>query len=224
MNRILGCAGLAALLALPLSINAQYQDPPQAPTPQSHYPREGRWNENHGEFTAYGDLFRVTPRGGNAVNFVGFGGRIGFNVHPNIALEGEMSYDFDQNYTTVSTSNNGTNTGISSTTITGRTRPITGLFGPKFQFGTSGNFRAFVTGKIGFTEFSHTTSTASPSTFGNSFDQFGGGTTHFAAYPGGGIEGFFGPIGFRAEAGDQMYFNNGTYNNLRISFGPTFRF
>lgn len=221
MNRIFGCAGLIALLALPLSLKAQYQ--PSAPAPQStQYGHESPWNLNHGEIAAYGDLFRVKPKGGNAVNFVGLGGRIGFNVHPNIALEGEMSYDFDQNYTTVST--NGTTTGVTSTTITGRTRPITGLFGPKFQFGTSGGFRAFVTGKIGFTEFSHTTSTASPNTFGNSFDQFGGGTTHFAIYPGGGIEGFFGPIGLRAEAGDQMYFNNGTYNNLRIAVGPTFRF
>jgi hypothetical protein len=223
MNRILGCAGLIAFLALPLAINAQDYDPPQSPTPQTaQYPRESRWNENHGEFTAYGDLFRVKPRGGNAVNFVGFGGRIGFNLHPNVALEGEMTYDFDQNYTTIST--NGTNTGVSSTTITGRTRPITGLFGPKFQFGTSGGFRAFVTGKVGFTEFSNTTSTASPNTFANSFDQFGGGSTHFALYPGGGVEGFFGPLGLRLEAGDQMYFNNGTYNNLRVSFGPTIRF
>jgi hypothetical protein len=222
MNRILGCAGLIALLALPLSIQAQSSYPPQSPTSHPvYYPGEGRWNQNHGEFNAYGDLFRVKPNGGNAVNFVGFGGRIGFNIHPNVALEGEMNYDFDQNYTTVST--NRTTTGVTSTTITGRTRPITGLFGPKFQFGIRG-FRAFATGKIGFTEFSHSTSTASPNTFGNSFDQFGGGSTHFAAYPGGGIEGFFGPIGLRVDAGDQMYFNNGTYNNLRVAFGPTIRF
>ena len=37
-------------------------------------------------------------------------------------------------------------------------------------------------------------------------------------------EGFFGPIGLRVEAGDQMYFNNGTYNNLRVTFGPEIRF
>ena len=223
MNRILGRAGLIAFLALPLATNAQDYDPPQAPAPQyPHYSHENRWNQNHVEFSAYGDLFRLKPRGGNAVNFVGLGGRVGFNVHPNIALEGEMTYDFDQNYTTVTT--NGTNTGVSSTTITGRTRPITGLFGPKFQFGTSGGFRAFVTGKVGFTEFSNTTSTASPNTFANSFDQFGAGSTHFALYPGGGVEGFFGPVGLRLEAGDQMYFNNGTYNNLRVAFGPTIRF
>lgn len=232
MNRILGSAGLIALLALPLSLSAQDQQPPppppppgpySAPPPQSvHYGSDNRWMENHGAINVYGDLFRVTPKGGDAVNFVGFGGRVGFNVQPHIALEAEMNYDFDQNYTTIST--NGTTTGVTSTTITGRTRPITGLFGPKFQFGTSGSFRAFVTGKVGFTEFSSSRSTASGNTFANSFDQFGGGTTHLAAYPGGGMEGFFGPLGVRLEAGDQIYWNNGTYNNLRVAFGPTLRF
>jgi hypothetical protein len=229
MKRIFGCAGLIALLALPLSINAQQDQEP--PPPSAQYPppqavqygsHESRWAENHGEFNVYGDMFRVNPAGGSAVNFLGLGGRVGFNVHPNIALEAEMNYDFAQNYTTVST--NGGTTGVTSTTITGRTRPITGLFGPKFQFGTSGPFRAFVTGKVGFIEFSHSNSTASGTSFANSFDQFGGGTTHIAVYPGGGIEGFFGPIGLRAEAGDQMYFNNGTFNNLRVTFGPTIRF
>ena len=232
MNRILGCAGMLALLALPLSINAQQdQEPPPppqtapVPPPQTvqYGSNDSRWTENHGEIGVYGDLFRVNPKGGSAVNFLGLGGRIGFNVHPNIALEAEMNYDFQKNYTTVST--NGNTGGISSTTVSSKTRPLTALFGPKFQFGTSGPFRAFVTGKVGFTEFSHSTTTdVSGNTFDNAFDQFGGGSTHIALYPGGGIEGFFGPIGLRVEAGDQMYFNNGTYNNLRVTFGPTFRF
>lgn len=178
---------------------------------------------NHVEVGAFGDLFRVKPSGGNAVNFVGLGARVGFNVHPNIALEAEMSYDFDRNYTAINT---GGNTGtVTSTTVSSRTRPLTGLFGPKFQFGTSGPFRAFVTGKVGFTEFSHFTgTTVSGQTFSNAFDQFGGGTTHIAVYPGGGLEAFAGPIGLRLEAGDQIYFNNGAYNNLRVTFGPTIRF
>ena len=222
MNRILGSAGLIAALALPLSLNAQY---PASPAPQYGH-ENNRWTENHGEIAAYGDMFRVKPNGGNAVNFLGLGARLGFNVHPNVALEAEMSYDFQQNYTVVTTSGSGgSGTGtVTSTTITGRTRPITGLFGPKFQFGTSGPFRAFLTGKLGFVEFSHTSAAASGSTFANSFDSFGGGTTHLAAYPGGGIEGFFGPIGLRLEAGDEVYWNNGTYNNLRVTFGPTIRF
>lgn len=223
MKRILGCAGLIAVLALPLSLTAQY---PSAPTPQYGH-ENNRWNENHGEIAVYGDMFRVKPNGGNAVNFLGLGGRVGFNVHPNIALEAEMNYDFEQNYTTVVTSGSGgSGTGtVTSTTITGRTRPVTGLFGPKFQFGTSGGFRAFVTGKVGFTEFSHSsTTTVSGQTFSNSLDQFGGGSTHIAVYPGGGIEGFIGPVGLRVEAGDQIYWNNKMYNNLRIAFGPTIRF
>jgi hypothetical protein len=235
MNRTLACAGAIALLALPFSLNAQQDQapPPPPPPPQYQGPppqyaqnapyAQSRYTNNHGEFGVYGDLFRVKPSGGKAVNFLGLGGRVGFNVNPNIALEAEMSYDFLQNYTTIS--KNGSTTGVTSTTVNSRTRPITGLFGPKFQFGTSGPFRAFVTGKVGFAEFSHSsTTTVSGDTFDNAFDQFGGGTTHLAAYPGGGIEGFFGPIGIRVEAGDQMYFNNGTYNNLRINFGPTLRF
>jgi hypothetical protein len=226
MNRIFGCAGLLAVLALPLSIKAQDDQapPPSGPPPQyvQNSPHHG-FDNNHGSIGVYGDLFRVKPAGGNSVNFVGLGARVGFNVHPNIALEGEMSYDFAKNYTALNTGDNsGT---LSSTTVSSRTRPLTALFGPKFQFGTSGPFRAFVTGKVGFTEFSHSsTTTVSGDTFSNAFDQFGGGTTHFAAYPGGGIEGFFGPIGLRVEAGDQIYFNNGTYNNLRVTFGPEIRF
>jgi len=224
MNRILGCVGLLATLALPLSTNAQDQVPPQSPPPQyAQDPPNHAFDNNHGEIGVYGDLFRVKPSGGTAVNFLGLGGRVGFNVHPNIALEAEMSYDFVKNYTALNTS--GSSGTVTSTTVSSRTRPLTGLFGPKFQFGTSGPFRAFVTGKVGFTEFSHSsTTTVSGTTFSNSFDQFGGGTTHIALYPGGGIEGFFGPIRLRVEAGDQMYFNNGTYNNLRITFGPTIRF
>ena len=222
MKRILGCAGLIAALALPLALNAQDQS--TAPPPQYvQNPPHSRWDMNHATVGVYGDMFRVNPAHAAAVNFLGLGARVGFNVHPNIALEAEMNYDFVKNYTTVNT---GTNSGsVGSTTVSTRTRPLTGLFGPKFQFGTSGPFRAFVTGKVGFTEFSHSsTTTASGQTFSNSLDQFGGGTTHFALYPGGGIEGFFGPIGLRLEAGDQIYFNNGAYNNLRVTFGPEIRF
>jgi len=222
MKRILSCAGLIAALALPLAVSAQ--DQTSSPPPQYvQNPPHSRWDLNHATVGVYGDLFRVNPSGGSAVNFLGLGARVGFNVHPNIALEAEMNYDFMKNYTTIHT---GSNSGsVGSTTVSTRTRPLTGLFGPKFQFGTSGPFRAFVTGNVGFTEFSHSSvTTSSGETFSNSLDQFGGGTTHFAAYPGGGIEAFAGPIGLRVEAGDQIYFNNGAYNNLRITFGPEIRF
>src|SRR3954470_5203815 len=216
MKRILGCAGLIAALALPLAVNAQDQNspPPQYVQNAPH----SRWDLNHATVGVYGDLFRVNPSGGSAVNFLGLGGRVGFNVHPNIALEAEMNYDFARNYTTISSS------GGSSTTVSSSLRPLTGLFGPKFQFGTSGPFRAFVTGKVGFLEFSTSHQVASGSTFAGSFDQFGNSGTHVAAYPGGGVETFIGPVGLRFEAGDEMYFNGGTNNNLRVTFSPSIRF
>ena len=41
---------------------------------------------------------------------------------------------------------------------------------------------------------------------------------------GGGLEGPLGPVGIRFDIGDEMYFNSGTHNNLRIAFGPYIRF
>lgn len=204
--RILHWAGLATALAFPLLVPAQTQRSGESP-----------YTYNHGEFTAFGDYLRFAPSGHSAVNYVGLGGRVGFNVHPNIALEAEMSYDFERNVTSVSDS------GGTTTTVVSRVRPLNGLFGPKFQFGTSGPFRAFVTGKVGFLQLN--ASNATPSTsFNNTFNDFGANSTHVAAYPGGGIEAFFGPLGLRAEVGDEIYWSNGTNNNLRVSFGPTLRF
>ncbi len=220
MKRIVACAA-AAVLAWPVALICEQY--PNAPSPTvQHAPRsEGAYN--HGEFGVYGDLFRLNLRGSNnPVNFIGLGARVGFNVHPNIALEAEMNYDFERNYTTFSSS--GSTGGVSSTTVTSRLRPLTGLFGPKFQFGTSGPFRAFVTGKVGFTDFTYSNRAASGSSFAGSFDTFGNAGTHVAAYPGGGIEAFAGPFGIRVEAGDEMYFNNGTQNNLRVTFAPSIRF
>lgn len=224
MNRILSFAGLAAALAIPLTITAQdTQSPPPAPEPQSTYqtvqhPPKDPHTMNHGEIGVFGDMFRISPAHAGAVNFLGLGGRIGFNVHPNVALEAEMNYDFERNYTTVSS------TGGTTTTVRSGLRPLTGLFGPKFQLGTSGPFRAFITAKAGFIEFSTSSHAASTGSVGSAFDQFGGNSTHFAAYPGGGIEAYLGPIGIRVEAGDEIYLNNGANNNLRVTFGPQIRF
>lgn len=209
--RIYHLAGLAAALALPYTMSARAQTAP-----------ESSYTLNHGEITAYGDYFRVVPSSGKAINFVGVGGRVGFNVNPHAAIEGEINYDFARNYTTIT--NNGGTTSGSTTTVTSNLRPLSGLFGPKFQFGSSGPFRAFLTGKVGFLEFSTGGGSPSGNSFSNNLGQFGGTSTHFAAYPGGGIEAFFGPLGLRAEAGDEIFWDNGTYNNLRVAVGPTFRF
>jgi hypothetical protein len=171
-------------------------------------------DEDHAEVGAFADYFRlsdVTPQ----ENFVGIGGRAAFNVRPSIQIEGEMAYDFQRSYTQTYSNS------VSTELVTAKFRILHGYFGPKFQTG-SGPFRFFVTGKAGFENFSVTGSNATAG-FTNSVG-LSTGTTRFAVYPGGGIEAFAGPIGARAEIGDDIYFLNGARNNLRITLGPQFRF
>lgn len=199
MKRIAMILALGTLVALPAALFAQ---------------------PDHGEVGAYADYFRYSP-GNTATNFVGIGGRAAFNVSPFVAIEAEMNYDFARNYTTTYSTGNGA--GGSTSFVTSSIRPLTGLFGPKFQ--TRGPLKAFITGKVGFVDFSVNNSgnvTAGGAT--NAVSGVGSSGTHLAVYPGGGIEGFFGPIGLRAEAGDEIYVDNGAHNNLRVTFGPTIRF
>jgi hypothetical protein len=168
----------------------------------------------HFEFGAFANYYRLTDPSPTR-NFVGIGGRAAFGLAPNIQLEGEMAYDFERNYT--STFNNT----ITSMTVNSKLRTLHGLFGPKFQTG-SGAFRFFVTGKVGFDNF-NVTNQGAPTGFGNSVG-LANGATYFAIYPGGGIEAFAHWIGLRAEVGDDIFFNGGAHNNLRVTFGPQFRF
>jgi len=199
MNRFAMCVALGLALAAPGLAVAQS-------------------TEDHGEVGVFADYFRFTP-GSSATNFVGVGGRLGINVHPNIMLEGEMNYDFKRNYT------NAFSNGVTTSFVTTGVRPLTGLFGPKIQAGTSGPIRVFVTGKMGFVNIDETMSgVVSGTTFTNAVNGVGGSGTHLAFYPGGGVEGFIGPVGLRLEVGDEIYLNNGTFNNLRVTFGPHIRF
>lgn len=169
---------------------------------------------DHVEIGAFANYYRLADPGPTR-NFLGLGGRLAFGIRPSIQLEAEMAYDFKRDYT--STYSNG----ISTSTATSRLRTLHGFFGPKFQTG-SGAFRAFISGKVGFDNFGVTNANA-PSGFTNAVG-LGNGATYFALYPSAGIEAFAGPIGLRLEAGDDVFFNNGAHNNLRVSIGPQFRF
>jgi hypothetical protein len=169
---------------------------------------------DHVEFGGFVNYYRLTDPGPTR-NFIGLGGRAAFGIRPSIQLEGEMAYDFERDYTTTYSD------GISTTNVTSRLRTLHGFFGPKFQTG-SGPFRFFLTGKVGFDNFSVSNLTP-PAGFTNTVG-LGTGATYFALYPGGGIEAFAGPIGVRLEAGDDLFFNGGAHNNLRITIGPQFRF
>jgi len=199
MKKIMWLAILGVAIAVPSWLAAQ----------------EGGGNYDHGSVGIFADYFRFSPAA-STTNFVGFGARAGFNMSHHVSLEGEMNYDFERNFTTIC------DNCASTTFVRTRLRPLTGLFGPKFE--TPGPFKFFVTGKVGFINFTTSSAAVTPGTVGTAITGVGGGGTHFAMYPGAGFEGFWGPFGLRLEAGDEVYLNNGTFNNLRVTFGPQIRF
>ncbi len=163
---------------------------------------------NHVELGAFVN-YTMLHNAGNT-NFFGAGGRLGVNLNPNVQLEAEGAYDF-QRYV------NATSSG-SFVSVRSNLRMTHFLFGPKFQMGTSGPVRVFVTAKGGLLNFSSDTN------FGGQVTNIPFGDTNGVFYPAGGIEFFAGWIGMRFEAGDEMYFDHGVNHNLRVTVGPTIRF
>lgn len=198
MKHVLWLVALSALLVFPTLTLAQD-------------------NYDHGSAGIFADYFRFAPTSEpKATNFVGFGARAAFNTSHHVQIEAEMNYDFERNFTTTTTN------GVSTSFTTTKVRPLTGLFGPKFE--TPGPFKFFVTGKVGFVDFTTTRAAVTPGTVVNAISGVGSGGTHFAAYPGVGVEGFWGFFGLRLDVGDEVFLNNGTFNNLRVTFGPQIRF
>jgi hypothetical protein len=150
----------------------------------------------------------------------GVGGRFGYRVHHNVMLEGELAYDyginFDEAYRNIT---NGDVVAIERTSI-GVTH---GLFGPTLE-PAKGSFRPFVTLKGGFVDFRFSTSLLPYSNLASAILGIRTSSLNAAIYPGAGLKASLGPVGLRLELGDEIYFNNGGHNNLRITFGPIIRF
>jgi len=72
---------------------------------------------------------------------------------PSIQPEAEMAYDFQRSNTQTFSD------GVSTEAVTSHLRTLHGFLGPKFRTG-SGPFRVFVTGKVGFENFSITNQNA----------------------------------------------------------------
>jgi hypothetical protein len=170
--------------------------------------------QNHAEFGAFVDYFKLQQTGSN---FAGVGARFAVNANPYVQFEAEMSYDFSRVFTENFTSGTGTVTAQNS-----NIKVLHGLFGPKFQ--TKGPVRLFVTVKGGATNFRFDPAPASFSGFNDSIDNLRSNNVSAALYPGGGVEAFLGPIGLRAEVGDEIIFSNGAHHNWKVTFGPQFRF
>ena len=153
-------------------------------------------------------------------NNFGVGGRLGYRVHHNVMVEGELAYDYGVNFQEVYNNiANGNLTAIEQTSI-GVTQ---GLFGPKLQ-PAHGHLRPFVTLKGGFIDFRLSPSLIPYSTLVSTVLGIRTSNLNAALYPAGGTEATLGPLGLRLELGDLIYFNEGEHNNLRITFGPILRF
>ena len=155
-----------------------------------------------------------------STNNLGVGARVGFRVHQNVMFEGELAYDyglnFDEAYRNVIT---GDITAIKRTSI-GVTH---GLFGPTLIRG-EGHLHPLATLKAGFIDFRLSPSLLPYVDIVSPILNLRTSNLNAALYPGAGIEATLGPVGLRLEAGDEIYFNEGAHNNLRITFGPVIRF
>ena len=167
-----------------------------------------------GVFVDYLDVSQTTT------NNFGLGARFGYRVHRDVMLEGELAYDYGINFgETYRNLANGNIAAIENTSV-GVTH---GLFGPKLQ-PAGGGFRPFITLKGGFMDFRLSPGLLPLSYAVSTLLGLRTSNLNAAIYPAAGVEAAIGPIGLRFEVGDEVYFNNGTHNNLRLTFGPIVRF
>lgn len=155
-----------------------------------------------------------------STNNFGAGGRIGYRIHRNVIMEGEVAYDYGINFDEAFRNIASGNISAIGRTSIGVTH---GLFGPKLQ-SSRGPFRPFVTFKAGFVDFRLSPSLVPYSNVVSALTGIRTSTLNPTIYPAGGLETVLGPVGLRLEVGDEVYFNNGVHSNLRIIFGPTLRF
>jgi hypothetical protein len=165
-----------------------------------------------GVFGTYGNL--DIPRFPDTA--VGVGGRIDLNLNSFLVLEAEGSYDFKHPRVEI------VNTSTANSNVsTLRLAIIHGNGGFKVQSKGGSYFLFFKGGVMNFRP--EITTTSVPALFTNPPDT-SGSTTQAVFYPGAGIGFHAGLLGIRVDAGDEIYWDNGAHHNLRITFGPTFRF
>jgi hypothetical protein len=154
-----------------------------------------------------------------STNNFGLGARFGYRIHQDVMLEGELAYDYGINFgETYRNVVNGKLAAIENTSV-GVTH---GLFGPKLQ-PAGGRFRPFITLKGGFMDFRLSPGLL-PLSAVSTLLGLRTSNLNVAIYPAAGAQAAIGPVGLRFDFGDEVYFNNGTHNNLRLTFGPIIRF
>jgi hypothetical protein len=154
-------------------------------------------------------------------NNFGLGGRFGYRIHRRIILEGELAYGYGINFNEAFRDISNSNIAAIQRTSIGVTH---GLLGPKLLPARERGFHPFLTAKAGFVDFRLSPSLLPLPPLASTLIGLRTSNLNFALHLAGGAEPALGPLGLRLELGDEIYFNNGAHNNLRITFGPTLRF
>ena len=196
---------LGVLLALAMPVSFAFADNVPKVSSESN---EG----NHGEIGAFFDYFRLNNPIGDDTNFYGIGGQFAFNISRHVQLEAVGAYDFARSTAIEDFST------FPPIFTTSDVSVAHFMFGPKFNVGTTGPVRFFVTAKGGLINFSTDVN------FLGQIEGIPGSDTFATFYPALGFEFFADWLGLRFEAGDEMYFNGGTNHNARVMVGPVIRF
>ncbi|HTC42955.1 MAG TPA: hypothetical protein VK703_15370 [Candidatus Acidoferrales bacterium] len=165
---------------------------------------------------AFADYFRSVATG---TNMFGLGGRLGVGILPHTMLEGEMAYDFNRAFVDAFTYS----TGGSVSYITSGVRTLHAMVGPRVTW-EHGPIHPFAELKAGFINYDFSNVPTGYTSYSNQIQNLRNQDVNGAILAGGGLEGKVGPIGMRMDVGDEMYFNHGAHQGLKVSAGPYIRF
>ena len=150
----------------------------------------------------------------------GLGARASYRIRRPLQIEGEFAYDYGINFDEVYRDVTKGNVKAIQRTSIGVTQ---GLIGPTLE-PARGHLRPFATLKAGFVDFRLSPSLLPYSSLVSTALGIRTSSVSAALYPAIGAEASLGRVGLRLEGGDSINFNQGTHNNLRITFGPFVRF
>jgi Outer membrane protein beta-barrel domain len=164
----------------------------------------------------FADYYRL---GATGTNMWGIGGRAGLELLPHIGFEGELAFDFNRGFTNAFENSFG-----GTSYVTSGVRDLHGLFGPRFSF-DHGPIRPFVEAKFGFDSFTFNNIPTGLNSISNPIQNLRNQTLNPALFLGGGVEAKIkGHVAVRLDIGDEIYFNSGAQNGLKVTFGPVVRF
>jgi hypothetical protein len=165
---------------------------------------------------AFADYFRS---GATGTNMFGLGARVGADLWPHTALEADGAFDFNRGFTNAFNVNGG-----SASFITSGVHNFHAFFGPRYTLLDHGPIHPFVELKVGFIDYMFNNVISGSTSLSKGVQNLLNDNTNAALLAGGGLEGRVGPVGLRLDVADEMYFNHGAQQGLRVTFGPYIRF